>query len=158
MKILRSILAILTGLVVAFVAVAGAEQAGHAVYPPPEAMKDSDAFKKLLADPPALQQMMDEMPVGALVAVLLGWQAGAFCGGAAAAFLTAVRPCLHAAIIGVAILLGSVANMMMIPHPDWMKLAGLLLPIPASLLAGKFVSLLFPAPPAPQPQTPVDQA
>ncbi len=93
---------------------------------------------------------------GALVAFLIAWQSGALFGGGAAALIAGRGRCLHAGIIGFFVLMASVAMMMIIPHRDWMKIAGLLLPLPMSLVAGKIVSLLFPLPPAPQPQ--VDQA
>jgi len=130
MKILRSILAVIVGSIVAMVPVSIVEMIGQAIYPPPE--------------------------TGAMVAVLIAWQVGAFFGGAAAALVAGPGRCLHAAIIGVFILLLSVAMMMISPYPDWMKVAGLLLPLPISLLAGKIVSQLLPPPPAPQP--PVNQA
>lgn len=139
----RSIVAVGFGMCVAFLAVLGVEQAGHKLYPPPFVPAD--------AGPEALQKMMDEMPVEALIAVLLAWQAGAFFGGAAAAFIADRRQLLHAGIIGCFILLGSVASMMMIAHPVWMKIAGLLMPMPMSLIAGKIVSILSPASPTPQP-------
>jgi hypothetical protein len=148
MKILRSILAVIVGSIVAMVAVGIVQAIGHAVYPPPEEMKDADAFEKLMADPEAMKKVMD----------LISWQVGAFLGGAAAALVAGYGRCLQAGIIGVFILLASVVMMMMIPHPDWMKVAGLLLPLPMSLLGGKIVSLLLPPPPAHQPQLPVDQA
>jgi hypothetical protein len=157
MKILCSILAVIVGAIVSMVAWIIVVSIGHAIIPPPEALQDSDAFRKLMGDPEAMRKMAEEMQTGALVALLIAWQAAAFFGGGAAALSAGRKRCLHAGIIGFFVLLASVAWMMIIPHRDWMKVTGLLLPLPMSLLAGKLVSLLFPAP-APQPQLPVYQA
>ena len=73
MKILRSILGIVVGVVVAFVVVSVAQSAGHLVYPPPEEMKDPESFMKLMADPVELKRVVDELPTGAFVSVLVAW-------------------------------------------------------------------------------------
>lgn len=36
--------------------------------------------------------------------------------------------------------------LILLPHPNWMRILGVLLPIPASLLVGKLVSMLLPSP------------
>jgi hypothetical protein len=143
MKVLRGIAAILVGMFVGGVAVGVTENIGRLVFPPPEVMKDPESFRKLLADPEQLQQVMDELPIGSFAFVLIAWLLGAIIGGATAALAAPGGRIIHAGVIGFFILLASVGAMIIIPHPVWMRIAGLLLPLPMSLLAGKVVSLIM---------------
>lgn len=117
---LRSILGVIAGIVAAFVIVLAVETAGHLIFPPPPGTD--------LADPEALAKIIDLLPIGALVFVMIAWIAGAFGGGAVAAAIT--RQPWAAWIVGVIMLAGGLWSMVAIPHPHWMKV-GLL---PATLL------------------------
>ena len=132
MKIVRSILALVVGAIVAVIVVGGIEMVGHVIYPPPGTLD--------MHNPEAMQKYMETAPTGALMGVMIAWVLGAFVGGGVAALIAACCRCTHAAIIGVIVLAMAVVTMMMFPHPDWMKIAGLLLPIPSALIAGKIVS------------------
>jgi hypothetical protein len=146
-KILRSIAAVIVGLFTMMVTVGFVERLGHEIYPWPEGVNDPELIKKFRSDPAAGKKFVDELPTGAIAVVLFAWQIGAFFGALVAALIAASRRYLHAGIIGGVVLLASIAMMMLISHPDWMIVAGLLLPMPLSLIAGKLVSLLFPPPP-----------
>ena len=71
-----------------------------------------------------------------MLLVLIGWVLGAFLGGWVAARIARHRRAA-ALVIGALVVLGVVANNMMIPHPLWMTIAGVLLPIPAAWLAAR---------------------
>ena len=79
MKILRSIAAIVVGLIVAMVTIMIIEGVSHAIDPPPEGFQISDreAAKKLL----------DSKPIGMLLMLPLAWESGAFLGGLLAALI-----------------------------------------------------------------------
>jgi hypothetical protein len=149
MKILRSILGVVFGLVASMATITAVHQLSLLFYPLPEGVDANNVEQ--------LKELLPKMPMEALVLVVLAWESGAFVGGAVAALIAGWARCVHAGIIGALVLAATIANFRMLPgHPDWMIVAGLLLPLPVSLIAGKIVSLLLPPPPAPQP--PVDQA
>jgi hypothetical protein len=108
---IRYILAVVAGIVVAFMLVPGIEAIGHVVYPPPP---DFDYI-----DPEQVRILVDSMPVGAFLFVLAAWLVATFAGGLLACFIARSRPVLFTGIIGVFIFAASLANLMMIPHPAW---------------------------------------
>lgn len=143
MKILRSILAILVGASLALITVGIGMLLVTLIFPKAVVLWDRETQHELHAEPEKVNQAMDAVPTGAFIGVLITWAAGAFLGAWAAALLAGRRPMLHAGIIGGVVLVNSALAMMMMPYPDWMKFAGLLLPLPVSLSAGKVVSLLY---------------
>ena len=136
MKIVRSILAVVIGLVVSMASITLIHGIGQRLYPLPEGVDPNDMEK--------LKELIPTMPIGALIMVVLAWESGAFFGGAAGALIAGRGRCWHAGIIGGLVLAATIANLWMLQgHPDWMIVAGLLLPLPVSLLAGKVVSMMF---------------
>ena len=141
MKILRSILAVVGGFIVSMGTIMGVHMIGQFIYPLPNGVDPSDTEK--------LRELLPTMPLGALLMVVLAWESGAFVGGLIAALIAGRARCVHAGIIGAWVLLGTIRNFRMLPgHPEWMIIAGLVLPLPVSLLAGKIVATLLPPPPA----------
>jgi hypothetical protein len=124
---MRIVLAIVAGLVVAVFCVAGLEMLGHMVFPPPA---DLDA-----SDPADVARMMEVIPAGALLFVVVAWFVGALA-GAWTANATA-RRAMAGWIVAGFIVLGAVVTMVMIPHPAWMWACGILLPVLAAWIAGK---------------------
>jgi len=111
MRALRSILAVALGFLAAGLAAAAIEGAGHWLFPPPPGID--------LADPAALAKIMDQLPLGALLSVLLGWLAGTTIGAAVSAWLAPGRPFAHGLIVGMLVLACGVATMLAIQHPIW---------------------------------------
>ena len=103
-------------------------------------------------NPEGMKVWVESLPPAAYLVVLASWQLGAFIGGAVCAYR---RPIAFdpAGVIGCVVLLGTIINCLDMKqrygftHPDWMIVAGLLLPLPVSLLAGKMVATLYPPPP-----------
>jgi hypothetical protein len=124
----RSILAILLGAVLAGVVIFAVESAGHLVYPPPEGLDFSDRE--------AVRVFIAEAPAGALLLVLVAWAVGTFAGAWLAAWIAKRAQVLHALIIGVLFLAGAVVNMLMIPHPLWFWIPGVLLFLPSAAMGG----------------------
>lgn len=125
----RSILGTIAGLVAAVVIVLVVESIGHLLFPPPPGTD--------LSNPETLAKIIDQLPFGALVFVMLAWIAGAFGGGAVAAAIA--RQSWPAWIVGVLMLAGGLWSMIVIPHPMWMQ-AGL---VPATLLPAWIAGQLF---------------
>lgn len=130
---LRRILGLCVGLMVAVGIVAAGEWIGHALYPPPP-----DGVN--LQDRAALEAYIKSLPAGAIAAVLVSWAAGAFGGGAVAAFVTQRRSAAWA--IGGAMLLAGIAQMIAIPHPLWF----MVMSVPATLLPAWLAGRLFAKP------------
>ena len=79
----------------------------------------------------------DSASGAAMVLVVVSWVLGAFIGGWVAAKVAREHPLFAALMIGVLVLAGVVANNTMIPHPLWMTVLGVLLPLPAAWLGAR---------------------
>ena len=82
---------------------------------------------------------MQDIPAGALWFVLLAWALGSFAGGWLATLLAKHRSRMHALIVGGVLLLAGVVNMLMLPHPTWFRIVGVLLFLPAACLGASLV-------------------
>ena len=127
----RTILGILAGLVAAWLVMTLCEFASVLLHRPPAGVD--------LRDPQALAAHIAAAPLSAMLVVLVGWTLGAFVGGWIAARIARHR-LAAALVIGVLVVLGVAANSLMIPHPLWMTIAGIALPIPAAWLAASLAS------------------
>ncbi|HZZ79134.1 MAG TPA: hypothetical protein VFE62_11475 [Gemmataceae bacterium] len=162
MKILRGILAIVVGWIATVPVIMGTEMATFVMYAGDGQKSLTERMEELQNDEAAARAFYESLPEQARVTVLVGWELGAFIGGAIAALIAGRRRVLAAGIVGTLVLAGTIQNALLLKHkigfahPDWMIIAGLLLPLPASLLAGKIVSWLVPAPAA--PMTSVDDS
>ena len=131
------ILAVVAGIFVAVAIVFVFEAAGHGFWPPPPGVD--------VSNPEALKTLMPSIPLGAKVAVIVAWVAGAFGGGLVAARIA--KNARFAWIVGGVQLAFGIATMLSIPHPLAMWITGVLLPMPAAMLGG-----LLGVPRAPQVQ------
>ncbi len=117
MKVSRKILAVVFGIVVAVVLIIAIEALGHAVYPVPDGLD--------LTDPEALQAYVMDAPVAALLFVLGAWLVATLVGGLLACFIAKESPLVYSAIIGGLVLLGTIINLMSIPHPTWFSITAI---------------------------------
>ncbi|GAB3089380.1 hypothetical protein [Lysobacter terrae] len=124
----RTILGIVAGVVVAWLAISLCEFASLFLHRPQPGMD--------LRDPQALAAYIAAAPLSSMLLVVLGWSIGAFGGGWVAARI-ARHKTVAALTIGALVLLGVIANNVMIPHPLWMTIAGVVLPIPLAWLAAR---------------------
>jgi hypothetical protein len=128
--IMRMALAVVAGIVVAFLCVFAVEMLGHALYPPPAGLDLNDSSDQA--------RLMDAMPTAARAFVLLGWFAGALA-GAWSANRIAGRSIAGWAVALLVIAAG-VATMLMIPHPGWMWGGGILLPLLGAWIASRMAA------------------
>lgn len=70
---LRKFLSILLGIILGSIAVFIVETIGHLIFPPPAGID--------VTDPEQLKQVIEQLPIGALIFVLLAWAIGSFVGG-----------------------------------------------------------------------------
>jgi hypothetical protein len=127
----RTILGILAGLVVAWLAMTICEFASLFLHRPPAGLD--------LRDPQALAAHIAAAPLSAMMVVVIGWVLAAFVGGWVAARIARHR-LVAALVIGGLVLAGVIANNAMIPHPLWMTVAGIALPLPLAWLAARAAS------------------
>lgn len=120
---MRVALAVLAGTLVAGFVVFLLEFAGHMAFPvPPE-------FNPVEPD-------MALVPLGALASVVLAWAIGSFVGGATAARIGTDHALPASIGVGSVQLAFGALTLFAIPHPAWMMVAGLALPVPMAWLGG----------------------
>jgi len=114
---LRRILSVLAGIVVFGIVVMVFDEISHQLYPMPEgvAMDNREAMAEYIA----------AAPTSAMVVVVLGWVLGAFAGAFAGVKIAPDQHRLVAGIVGGIAFAGTAANLVMLPHPVWMAVAGL---------------------------------
>jgi hypothetical protein len=127
-KMIRSVLAVLAGLVVAFVVVAAGEFGGMKLFP---AASDVD-----VSTGAAIKQAMEQglIPTAALASVVASWAIAALVCGWLAALLAARARITHAIVGGILFLVAVLANLASLPHPRWMWVVGLAEVLPAAYL------------------------
>lgn len=130
---LKLILGIVAGIVVAFATVFVVELVGHRLFPPPAGVDYND--------PAQLAAMMERLPLGSKIAVVVAWFLGALVGGALANRIAGRA--LAGWIVAVAIVLAAYVTMATIPHPGWMWIAGVLLPLAAGWIAQRLTRTAF---------------
>ena len=94
------------------------------LYPPPPGTD--------LTQPDQLAAYVARAPLAAMALVVASWVLGAFAGGWVAAKVARDHPLFAALVIGLLVLAGVIANNTMIPHPVWMTVLGVALPLPAA--------------------------
>ena len=111
-------MAVVFGIVVAVVLIIAIEALGHAVYPVPDGLD--------LTEPEALQAYVMDAPIAALLFVLGAWLVATLVGGLLACFIAKESPLVYSAIIGSLVLMGTVINLISIPHPLWFSITSVL--------------------------------
>ena len=126
----RTLLGIVAGLVVAWLSISVCEFASLFLHRPEPGMD--------LRDPQALAAYIAAAPLPSMLLVVLGWSIAAFGGGWVAARIASHKT-VAALVIGALVVLSVIANNLMIPHPLWMTVVGVVLPIPLAWLAARTV-------------------
>ncbi|MBF6023770.1 hypothetical protein [Lysobacter niastensis] len=129
----RTILGMLAGVVVAVLVIMAIEMLGHHFYPPPAGLDPMDP-----ANEAAFAQFVANMPFGGKVMLLLAWVSGTFVGSLVAAKI-ARHQTAAALMVSLVVMSGVVGMIIKVPHPGWLSILGLLLPIPVALLAVRLV-------------------
>jgi hypothetical protein len=133
-KMVRSIIAAVIGIAAGSLVIMLAESAGHAIWPPPEGLVlDPNS-------PASLKKYMDAVPEAAKASVVVGWGIGSLVSGLVAMLVSKERT--TARFTGIVMLVAVLLNLMMIPHPLWMMLGGVILPIPLALVGAKLAMKL----------------
>lgn len=128
---LRTLLAIVTGLITAMLVIFGVEAIGLLLFPPPAGIRldtEADLAKLVAMSSPAAKTWL-----------VFGWALGSFVGAWVAARISRRHRRIAALAVALFIVAGTVMNAVVIAHPMWMNLLGILLPVPLALLAARWV-------------------
>jgi hypothetical protein len=128
--IIRRIAGLVAGLVVMVLVVSLVEGAGHTLYPPPDGLD--------ITRPEDQARLMAVIPLEAKIAVVAAWFLGALAGSAVA--MAIGRTPLLGWAIGIIMGALSLFTTQMFPHPLWMMIAAVVLPLVAVLVAKKLVA------------------
>jgi divalent metal cation (Fe/Co/Zn/Cd) transporter len=131
-RVIRTILAVLAGLLVALGLLLGLEYLAMSLFPPPPGTT--------LADEADLARLVADAPAGKLLWVTLAWAAAALGGGWTAARVARRHRTAAAMCVGALVAAGVAMTVLEIPHPAWMTAAGLLLPLPLAWLGGRLAA------------------
>jgi hypothetical protein len=132
----RSTFAVLLGLVIALAAMLLLEYLGMSLFPlPPGVALDNEAD---------LAHLVEAAGTGKQLWVLMGWTVAAFIGGWVAARTSRIHRTGAALWVGGLIVAGVLLNVALLPHPAWMTVLGVLLPLPAAWVAARLVRSRVP--------------
>jgi hypothetical protein len=127
MTILRRAGAVIVGMIVAFLLVAGAEGIAHKIFPPPRGtnMQDMAQVKAFVAT----------LPLSVLLIVLTGWLIATFVATLLAARIAGTP--IPGYIVGALLLCAGIANTFIIPQPVWFSIASIVIYIGATRVGAR---------------------
>lgn len=140
--VLKKILALVIGLVICVATVALLEQLNHSLFIP------SSASTAESYDPSVATAFMKNLPVAAYLMVLFAWLVGTAFGIAAASLLIKRVSRLFVPVITGVMLLSTIANFYLLPHPTWLMIAAVVLIPLTGVGAGLWLSRYFSKPAA----------
>jgi hypothetical protein len=127
MNVARRIGAVVVGLIVAFLLVAGAEGIAHKIYPPPPGANMNDMAQ--------VKAFVATLPLSALLVVLAGWMIATFVATWLAAKMA--QTSITGYIVGGILLMAGIANAFIIPQPIWFSIASIVIYIGATLVGAR---------------------
>lgn len=125
----RKILAVLAGMITGGLIVMIFDELSHLIAPPPEGLD--------FTDKEAITEFMKTVPVSAFLVMLAGWLLSAFSGAFVASKIVPLSWKSVSLLTGGILMLGAIMNMVMLPHPVWMMVIGILGYFPLAWLGGK---------------------
>jgi hypothetical protein len=121
---LRSIAAVVIGVIAALVIITLAQMLTVRLYPMTAGVNPQDQS--------AMIAWIQQLPAAALVIVLCGWALGAFVGGFISGKFDRAAWARQAVVIGILLLAAGVWNMTQIPYPIWMWVGAFVVFVPAA--------------------------
>ena len=132
MKIVKSILAVIVGVIAGSLVNLGILLLSNAIFGSPEGMNIFDAE--------SVKAHADKFTAGNFVGTLLAHGLGTLVGALVAAKIAPAGKKIFAMVIGVWFLLGGIYAVTLIPAPIWFIIVDLLLYIPLAFLGGKLAT------------------
>ena len=125
----RKVAAVVLGVIVAVVFIIAIEALGHSVYPVPEGLD--------ITDTEAMQAYVTGLPIGAFLFVMGAWLVATLAGGLLACLIARETPLVYSAVVGGLVLLGTIINLMSVPHPSWFSITSVLAIIAMIFVTGR---------------------
>jgi hypothetical protein len=138
---IRMILGIVIGIGVAIVTVMIMQKVGHIMYPPPPDFEVENSE--------ALRAYVDTMPLGAFLFVLASYFIGTFDGVFIACLIARLKYHIFAILIGGLMLILTIVNLIVIPHPHWFSASAVVGIIASAFLAYWLATRTLPEGPHP---------
>jgi hypothetical protein len=152
--VIRSILAVIAGFVVASVIMMINETANARVFYPDFARQaeakdkeitqqavqqgvDANSSEVLKQRREAVREILANAPLGALLVVVFGWAISSVAGGFFAAWIVGRSPITHGVVLGVLLTLAGIANNLMIPPPAWFWVLTIVVFLPATFMGAR---------------------
>ena len=126
----RNIAAGVAGILVAVGLVWMVEMVGHSVYPPPPNLDFSDTE--------AIRAYLSNVPLTAFLFIGGAWFIAALGGTFAACKIGRAKPLIFSMVVGGFVLIATMANLVMIPHPLWFSLTGI-----AGVVVGAWLGMVL---------------
>jgi len=128
------ILSVMAGCMVGILVIFAGEAVTHAVYPLPEGIDPSN--------PEQLKKVVELMPTGAFIGVLLSAFTGGFVAALVASRISKARHLRHSLIAGLILTLLGLVNVILIPHPVWFVVCSLLVYLAGAYAGNRLYMLL----------------
>jgi hypothetical protein len=128
---IRTVAAVLAGLVAALVVITIVEAAGQRLFPPPAGLDPMT--------PEGMAAIVAQMSPAALLVVLLAYLCGGVAGGAVAARVARDDRIAEAIVVGTLLTVAAALNVMTIPHPMWMTAGSVAIQLPSAWLGARLV-------------------
>ena len=131
---LNRISSILTGIAVGIGLIFIMEFISHAIYPlpaglNPEKMED-------------MRQIMKQMPLGALIMVMVGYFIGALGGGIVCTLMSKEFKFKNVMFVGLILTVFGILNFMTVPHPMWFMVGSLAVYFAGAFLGYKITMMI----------------
>lgn len=133
----RKIFAVVLGVTAAVVVIIAIDALGHSLYPLPEGLD--------ITDTEAMKAYVITLPIAALLIVMAAWIVATMVGGLLACFIARETPLIYAAIIGGLVLLGTIINLMSLPHPLWFSIISVPAIVATIFVTGRIGSVFVSA-------------
>jgi hypothetical protein len=137
---IRTTLGMLIGIVIAALAIYGAQYGYTSLYPPPgSAAGTPEALVRFVfkARPNELLAYAFGAPQNAVWCILGGWAGAGLIGGWIAAAIAKPHRGAAATLVGALVTIGVLVYGVLMPNADWITVVGVLLPIPFALIGGR---------------------
>ena len=129
---IRSILGIVLGIVLAMVVIFAIQGVGMLVYTPPAGMDWQDRQ--------AMAAHIANMSPGQFAFLLASYALGTLAGAWLVATVARRRPVLHGLVLGGFFLLGNIVNLSSLPHPLWFVVVTTLLFLPLAVAGARLAA------------------
>lgn len=139
----RSILAVITGTVVAGIVVGIIEIPGYFFHPLPPGFDPANSE--------ALKEHMAKAPLAALVGIGIAWTIGPLVGSWIAAWVAGRAFLVHALIVATIFVLLDLVNIVSFPHPAWLAAIGVVAPLISGYYGARLAARIVRRPAGPRP-------